>query len=124
MSVHTTEGTKLDGWLKIGKWVSFDEISNGHCIYWPNKCSVTIEHSVKCSNGDMLIPPNPVVQPIQGEREQRNLKNDSEIKIGALNLENESQEHTKNHQQHSEIQKCTTSNPRSMEMYSLQSNDR
>ena len=25
----------------------FDETSNGHCIYWPGKCSVLIEWSVK-----------------------------------------------------------------------------
>ena len=52
--VHTTEGTKLDSCSKVGKWVGFDEISNGHQIYWPDKCSVTIEHSVKFANGDIV----------------------------------------------------------------------
>jgi hypothetical protein len=35
--VHTSEGTKLDGRSKKGKWIGFDEVSNGHQIYWPDK---------------------------------------------------------------------------------------
>ena len=30
--VHTTTGSKLDGRSEIGRWVGFDEASNGHCI--------------------------------------------------------------------------------------------
>jgi hypothetical protein len=45
--VHTTTGSKLDGRSEIGRWVDFDETSNGHRIYWPEKCSVSIEQSVK-----------------------------------------------------------------------------
>jgi hypothetical protein len=54
--VHTMAGTKLDGRSKIGRWLGFKEISNGHCIYWPEKCSVTVERSIKFVNGDMILP--------------------------------------------------------------------
>ena len=91
MWVHTTEGTKLDGQSKIGKWVGFDEISNGHRIYWPDKRSVTVEHSIKSANGDMIIPSIPVVQSIQGEKKSRNLQNDSKA-------ETEKQTHVKDNQ--------------------------
>ena len=41
--VHTLSGMKLDGCLKIGRWIGYDEASNGHRIYWPDKHSVTVE---------------------------------------------------------------------------------
>ena len=31
--VHTLDGTKLDGGLKIGRWIGFEDISNGHQIH-------------------------------------------------------------------------------------------
>ena len=92
--MHTTGGTKLDGRSKVGKWVGFDEVSNGHRIYWPNKRSVTVERSIKPTNGDMIIPSIQVVEPIQGEKEPRNLQNDSETS----KLNDESQEHTESQQ--------------------------
>jgi hypothetical protein len=70
--VHTTEGTKLEGQSRMGKWIGFDEISNGHRIYWPEKCSVTVEHSIKFVNGDAILPPILVAQPIQGEKRNMN----------------------------------------------------
>ena len=39
--IHTPGGSKLDGHAKIGRWIGYNEISNGHRIYWPGKCSVT-----------------------------------------------------------------------------------
>jgi hypothetical protein len=45
--VHDTNGTKLDGRVKEGRWVGFDEESKGHRIYWVEKRSVTVERSVK-----------------------------------------------------------------------------
>ena len=65
--VHTLGGSKLDGWSKMGKWIRYNEISNGHRIYWPNKCSVTVEHSIKFSNDKLILPSISVTQPIQGE---------------------------------------------------------
>ena len=92
--VHTMGGTKLDGQSKVGKWVGFDEVSNGHRIYWPDKHSVTVEQSIKPTNGNMIILSIQVVEPIQGEKEPRNLQNNSEIS----KLNDESQEHTKSQQ--------------------------
>jgi hypothetical protein len=84
--VHTTEGTKLDGRSKIGKWVGFDEMSNGHRIYWPDKRSITVERSIKFdnSNGDMIILPIPTAMPIQGENEPRNQQRTSKIESEKL----------------------------------------
>ena len=67
--VHTLDGNKLDGRSREGRWISFDEVSNTHHIYCPEKWSVSVERSVKF-NGDMIIPPNPITQPIQGENNQ------------------------------------------------------
>ena len=47
--------SKLDGQSKVGRWIGFDETSNGHQIYWPEKCSVTVECSVKFVNDDVVI---------------------------------------------------------------------
>ena len=82
--VHTSSRTKLDGCSKIGKWVGFDEPSNAHHIYWPEKCSITIEHSVKFDNGDMIIPPMPSALQIQGEREPENQQRAPEPKLDSL----------------------------------------
>jgi hypothetical protein len=54
--VHDMSGSKLDGRLKIGHWVGFDEESNAHRIYWAEKCSVTVERSVKFNFKDKDIP--------------------------------------------------------------------
>ena len=51
----------------MGKWIRYNEISNGHRIYWPNKHSVTVECSIKFSNDEVILPSIPVTQPIQGE---------------------------------------------------------
>ena len=82
--VHTLSGTKLDGRSKIGKWVGFDEPSNAHHIYWPEKCSITIEHSVKFDNGDMIIPPIPSALHIQGEKEPENQQRTPKPKLDSL----------------------------------------
>jgi Reverse transcriptase (RNA-dependent DNA polymerase) len=97
--VHTMAGTKLDGCLKIGRWLRFKEISNGHCIYWPEKCSVTVERSIEFVNGDMILLSILSTVLIQGEKGesnevdkkalnlQRTLKNES--KLSQLNEEQE-----------------------------------
>ena len=81
--VHTLDGTKLDGRWKIGRWIGFEEISNGHQIYWPDKHSVTIECSIKFVNDKAVFLSNPIVKPIQGENDpanNKNLQNDPENK--------------------------------------------
>ena len=65
--VHTVDGSKLDGRMKVGKWVGFDEESNAHRVYWPEKRSVTVERSIKFENIDAVVLV-PEVMPIQGER--------------------------------------------------------
>ena len=64
--VHTPGGSKLNGQSKMRKWIGYNEISNGHMIYWPDKCSVTVECSIKFSNDEVILPSIPVAQPIQG----------------------------------------------------------
>ena len=92
--VHTLEGTKLDGQSKIGKWISFEEASNGHRIYWPNKRSVTVE-CIKFVNDDVIVSSNPGAKPIQGEKEPRNLQNNPEI-TSETSKHSKEQEHTQN----------------------------
>ena len=74
--VHTTEGSKLDGRLKVGKWVGFDESSSAHRIYWLERRYISIERSIKFDNGDVLVPLS-IARPIQGETESVNQQRDS-----------------------------------------------
>ena len=98
--VHTSEGTKLDGRSKVGKWIGYDETSNGHRIYWPHKRSVTIECSIKFSNGEEIFAPIPAAKPIQGEKGPTNLQRDPEAKSDTSSSEPKNQEeHTSNYQQ-------------------------
>ena len=53
--VHTMDGSKLDGHLRVGCWIGLDEVSNGHQIYWPDRQSVSIERSVKFMNDDFVL---------------------------------------------------------------------
>ena len=62
--VHDNSGSKLDGRSRIGRWVGFDEASNAHRIYWPDKHSVTVERSIKFDDDDILIPS---ALPLEGE---------------------------------------------------------
>jgi hypothetical protein len=63
--VHNMSGSKLDGQSKIGHWVGFDDKSDAHQIYWAEKCSVTVERSVKLNFEDKDIP----TVPLKGEWE-------------------------------------------------------
>ena len=98
--VHTTNGSKLDWRSKEGKWIGFDEISNGHRIYWPDKRSVTVERSIKFVNGEVIIPPNQIAEPIQGENDQvnkeENLQRNLENKSESSDNESEDRERTLN----------------------------
>jgi len=64
--IHSDGGTKLDGRVKEGWWVGFDDESKGHRIYWEGKWSVTVERSVR-------FVPNEVSggwdMPLEGELE-------------------------------------------------------
>jgi hypothetical protein len=58
--VHNMGGSKLDGRSEIGRWVGFDEASNGHRIYWPGKRTISIERSVKFDTDTEIFMPNGV----------------------------------------------------------------
>jgi hypothetical protein len=70
--VHFPSGTNLDGQSKIKRWISYDEISNGHRIYWPDKCSVTVEQSIKFTNDNIVFLSNLIAKLIQGENNSTN----------------------------------------------------
>ena len=96
--VHTSDGTKLDGCSRIGRWIGYDEISNRHKIYWPNKHSVTIECSIKFVNDDVIFLLNPITELIQGENDLSNNK-DQWHDLETKSLEDEDEEpDTENHQ--------------------------
>ena len=65
--VHDTTGTKLDGRSSIGRWMGFDaETRGGHRIYWPERCTVTVEQSVKFNfEADEVVVG---MLPLEGER--------------------------------------------------------
>jgi hypothetical protein len=66
------KGTKLDGRAGIGRWLGFDEESNAHRIYWPERRSVSVERSIRFESNDVVVSRMPVVTvPIQGENEQK-----------------------------------------------------
>jgi len=54
--VHNDKTGKVGMRAKEGHWVGYDENSNGHWIYWPDKQSVGIEQSVKFSKTYMPVP--------------------------------------------------------------------
>jgi hypothetical protein len=68
--VHMPEGSKLDGRSVVGRWVGFNEESNGHRIYSPEKQTVSIQCSVKFNPGeiDVYLPCN-----VPLEREKANV---------------------------------------------------
>ena len=81
--IHTSDGTKLDGHSRIGRWIGYDEISNGYRIYWPNKCLVTIEHRIKFVNDNVIFLSNTIAELIQGENDllsNKNQQHDPETK--------------------------------------------
>src|ERR1700678_69235 len=54
--VHDTSGSKLDGRSKIGRWMGFDEeTGDGHCVYWTEKRSITVERSVKFNFKEEIV---------------------------------------------------------------------
>lgn len=98
-------GTKLDGRSKIRRWIGFEEISNGHRVYWPDKHSLTVGCSIKFANDDVIIPSILIAKPIQGENtpmgKDLNLQHDLETKLETPYHELENQELTDHHHQNS-----------------------
>ena len=56
--MHTLGGSKLDGRAVEGQWVGFDPDSSGHCIYSPEKRTVSIQRSIKFNmdDDDVYLP--------------------------------------------------------------------
>ena len=90
--VHDTSGSKLDGRSSIGHWMGFDaETKEGHRIYWAERCTVSMERSVKFN-----VEPNDVVVgvlPLKGEdkpdNEERVDKRLTTIESGGQHVDNE-----------------------------------
>lgn len=63
--VHTPGRSKLGSRAAIGRWVGFDEESDAHRIYWPDRRIVTVERSVRfnvTTSADVEVP-------LEGEEE-------------------------------------------------------
>ncbi|KAJ3750678.1 hypothetical protein DFH05DRAFT_1384939, partial [Lentinula detonsa] len=55
---------KLDGRATEGRWVGFDEESYAHCVYWPEKRTISVEQSVSFKfEADGVI----IEVPLEGE---------------------------------------------------------
>ena len=44
--VHDPTGSKLDLHAHEGCWIGFNVESRGHCVYWPNNRSVSVERNI------------------------------------------------------------------------------
>ena len=96
--VHTPSGTKFDGRSKIGRWIGYDEASNGHKVYWPYKHSVTVEQSIKLVNDSEILPSNSIDMLIQQENDLTNSRN-RQHNPKTKSPETETQELTENHKE-------------------------
>ncbi|KAJ2994795.1 hypothetical protein NUW54_g7491 [Trametes sanguinea] len=77
--VHSPGGSKLASRATAARWVGFDEETDAHRIYWPERRAITIERSVKFNvaeaHTDVEVPPlegekeNQVVETHLGERD-------------------------------------------------------
>lgn len=72
--VHDTSGSKLDGRAKKGKWVGFDEESDGHRVYYAEKRAVIVERSVR------FVPEEVILDNIPLEGENDNSDDEDESK--------------------------------------------
>ena len=64
LRIHTTSGSKLADRAQIARWVGWDEESDAHRVYWPDRRIVTVERSVRFNVND-----TDVVVPLEGENE-------------------------------------------------------
>ena len=103
-SIHTLGGSKLDERAKIGRWISFNEISNGHRIYWPNKCSVSVEWSIQIVNDNVVLLSKPIAKLTQGESGPENPWHDPETELGPT-------QHKNNHDNFETNQENNIKNP-------------
>jgi hypothetical protein len=52
--VHDVDGSKLDPCMCEGRWIGFDIELCGHCVYWPENRTVSVERNVHFSAGKRL----------------------------------------------------------------------
>ena len=57
--VKDLKAKKLDPWAKMGRFVGYDSESKGYWIYWPGKCSVTVERNVVSNRSNTKATQNP-----------------------------------------------------------------
>jgi len=64
--VHDPTNSKLDGRAKEARWVGFDSESRAHCIYWPDKVRVNVEHHIRFEHEQVLMlePPGTTDPPM------------------------------------------------------------
>jgi len=55
--VHVVDASKIDSRAPLGRWVGYDSQSRGHCVYWPDRRSVTVERSVQFEMSEVDLPP-------------------------------------------------------------------
>lgn len=65
--IHSPGGSKLSDRARIACWVGWDEASDAHRIYWPDRRIVTVERSVRFNVVDVNV-----MVPLEGERDDEN----------------------------------------------------
>ena len=86
--IHDMSGSKLDGHSKIGRWMGFDvETRDGHCVYWPEKRTVTVERSVRFNFNEEESSVK--VLPLEGETEHNEQPSTSQSAPETPAVENE-----------------------------------
>ena len=55
--VHDVDASKIGARTCLGHWVGYDSQSRGHCVYWPDKRSVTVEQSIRFETDEVDLPP-------------------------------------------------------------------
>ena len=75
----------MDGRVKEGRWVGFDNESKAHRIYWEEKRSVTIERSVKFAPEEVTWE----VAPLEGKFDETETFEEPEERSEELNASEE-----------------------------------
>ena len=70
--VHDTSSGKLSVCTNEGHWVRYDLNSDGHRVYWKERCTVTIEHNIIFSKEDLPHVDGPFDEGIMDEPEEEN----------------------------------------------------
>src|ERR1700749_161005 len=65
---------KLDARAQVGHYVGYDFESKGYQIYWPHKCSISVECNIVFNEDDVLTKDDTVIIPgdilAEGERDK------------------------------------------------------